>query len=77
VRKDAPPWSVLSFFKEDPMKQVLRDSGVEYTMTTEKIYPGDTDFNPKYTAYVAIHGYHHGRAHYEYEGIPLEEEEYA
>ncbi|GHT57871.1 hypothetical protein FACS1894109_10920 [Spirochaetia bacterium] len=57
------------------LSEVLKDSGVKYSLVSEKIYPGDKDFNPE-IQFAAEHGYHFGRAHYVYEGVPIEEAEY-
>jgi hypothetical protein len=47
--------------------EVLREAGISCELVGGKIYPGDKDYNPS-IPFAQEHGYHFGRAHYEYAG---------
>jgi hypothetical protein len=49
------------------MDETLRESGVSWELKNERIYPGDPDYIPD-LPFAREHGYHFGRAHYEYAG---------
>jgi hypothetical protein len=49
------------------MSEILRENGISYECVSEKIYPGDHDYNPD-MPFAKENGYHFGRTHYEYAG---------
>jgi hypothetical protein len=49
------------------MPEILREGGIPCELVNEKIYPGDPDYKPD-IPFAQEHGYHFGRAHYEYSG---------
>jgi hypothetical protein len=49
------------------MPEILREGGISCELVNEKIYPGDSDYRPD-MPFAKEHGYHYGRAHYEYSG---------
>jgi hypothetical protein len=53
------------------MSEILREGGVSFELAYEKIYPGDPDYDAD-IPFAREHGYHYGRARYEYAGDPQE-----
>jgi hypothetical protein len=51
--------------------EILREAGIGCELVNEKIYPGDPDYRAD-MPFAKEHGYHFGRAHYEYSGILAE-----
>jgi hypothetical protein len=49
------------------MDETLQEAGISWELVNEKIYPGDKDYDPN-VPFAQEHGYHFGRAHYEYAG---------
>jgi hypothetical protein len=49
------------------LPEILREAGISCELVNEKIYPGDSDYRPD-LPFAQEHGYHFGRAHYEYSG---------
>jgi hypothetical protein len=49
------------------MNETLREAGISWELVSERIYPGDKDYNQN-VPFAQEHGYHFGRAHYEYAG---------
>jgi hypothetical protein len=47
--------------------EVLQEAEISCDLVNEKIYPGDPDYKPN-IPFAQEHGYHYGRAHYEYAG---------
>jgi hypothetical protein len=47
--------------------ETLQEAGISWELVNEKIYPGDKEYNPD-IPFAQEHGYHFGRAHYEYAG---------
>jgi hypothetical protein len=52
---------------DEVISEVLEGAGIGMDFVNEKIYPGDPDYNPN-IPFAQEHGYHFGRAHYEYTG---------
>jgi hypothetical protein len=49
------------------LAEVLQEAGISWELVNDKIYPEDPDYNPS-LPWAQEHGYHYGRAHYEYSG---------
>jgi hypothetical protein len=52
--------------------ETLQEAGILFELVNEKIYPGDPDYEPD-IPFAQEHGYHFGRAHYEYSGKSIGE----
>jgi hypothetical protein len=49
------------------MPEILQESGIFFDLVSDKIFPGDLGYNANMPL-AKEHGYHYGRAHYEYFG---------
>jgi hypothetical protein len=54
------------------VSEVIDEAGIGFNLVSEKIYPGDKDYNPN-IPFAKTNGYHYGRAHYEYSGTLQED----
>jgi hypothetical protein len=49
------------------VSEVIGEAGISFDLVSEKVYPGDPDYNPD-IPFAKENGYHYGRMHYEYAG---------